>query len=80
MRFGARSLLVLVAILAGLAACAENSAPAPNTAVSPEGTAVALVPYTSAGLGISGVAPEGWQEMKPGQFFRDMPGEPTFLG
>ena len=74
-RFGARSLLALLVVLAGLAACGENGG-APTDL--PE---VTLMPYTSAELGISGVVPEGWKEMKPGQHFRDMPnGDPTFIG
>jgi formylglycine-generating enzyme required for sulfatase activity len=67
------AILVLLATLLGLAACGENSAPAGLKEIN-------LVPYASNELGISGVVPEGWVEMKPGQFHRDTPGgDPTLL-
>jgi formylglycine-generating enzyme required for sulfatase activity len=39
-----------------------------------------LIPYTSEEIGISGLAPEGWVEVKPGQFQRNPHSDPTLLG
>jgi sulfatase modifying factor 1 len=75
------TLLALLTILAGLAACGGNSTPAPSAADTTDSARVTLTSYTSEELGISGVVPEGWAELKPGQFHRGVPGsEPTFLG
>jgi len=81
MKFRILTLLVLLTILVGLAGCGGNSTPAPSAADTTESAGVTLVPYTSEEFGISGVVPDGWVDMKPGQFHRGVPGsDPTFLG
>jgi len=75
------ALLVVLAILVGLVACAENSTPAPSAADTTDLPEITLVPYTSEEFGLSGVVPEGWAELKPGQFHRGVHGsDPTFAG
>ena len=52
----------------------------PATTATANPADITLVSYTSKEFGISGVVPEGWVEVKPGQFQR-MPGsDPTLLG
>jgi formylglycine-generating enzyme required for sulfatase activity len=41
---------------------------------------VTLVPFTSQALGIQGLVPVGWIEVKPGQFLRNPGGDPTLFG
>jgi pimeloyl-ACP methyl ester carboxylesterase len=43
---------------------------APRFSVPTEGTAVEMVPFTDAQLGIQGVAPQGWTQQNPGVFVR----------
>jgi len=81
MKFRILTLLVWLTILMGLAACGGNSTPAPSAADATDCAGVTLVPHTSEEFGISGVVPEPWAEMKPGQFHRGVPAsDPTFLG
>jgi formylglycine-generating enzyme required for sulfatase activity len=62
--------LALLAALLGLIACGEKGSSA---------VGINLMPYTRTELGISGVVPEGWVEVHPGQFQR-MPGpDPTLF-
>ena len=71
-------LLALLSTLPGLAACGEQVTPTPTPATGL--TAIILVPFTSQEYGISGVAPEGWVEIAPGEFLRGMPDvDLTFL-
>jgi len=67
-------LCVLLTMLLGLAACGEDPVPAPAAAVT------TLVPYTNDDLGISSVVPDGWAEVKPGQFQPTPGSDPTLLG
>jgi len=70
-------LLALLAMLIGLTACSEMAA---ANAVTTDPADITLIPYTNEEFGISGLVPEGWLEVKPGQFLR-MPGnDPTLLG
>lgn len=70
--------LVLLALLVGLAACGEKAIPTPSPAT--DLADITLAPFTSPEWGISGVAPEGWVEISPGEFLRDMPdADPTLL-
>ncbi|NIM95010.1 MAG: SUMF1/EgtB/PvdO family nonheme iron enzyme [Anaerolineales bacterium] len=70
-------LVVLLVMLVELTACSETSTS--NTA-NPDTADINLVTYTNELLGISGLAPEGWLEVKPGQF-QPMPvRDPTLLG
>lgn len=72
------TLLVLLAMVLGMAACSEKAPPTPTATPNPAG--ITLVPYTSQELGISGVVPDGWVELKPGQFHPVMSrSDPTLL-
>jgi CubicO group peptidase (beta-lactamase class C family) len=72
------ALLALLSMLVGLAACGEQAIPTPSPA--PYLAEITLVPFTSPEWGISGVAPEGWVEITPGEFLRGMPdADPTLL-
>jgi formylglycine-generating enzyme required for sulfatase activity len=77
MRIRFSTLIAVLAMLITLTACSEMAA---ADAVTTDPGAITLIPYTNEELGISGLVPEGWLEVKPGQFLR-MPGhEPTLLG
>jgi CubicO group peptidase (beta-lactamase class C family) len=65
------ALLALLSTLLGLTACGEKATPILITAS--DLADMTLVPFTSPELGISGVAPEGWVEIVPGEFLRGMP-------
>ena len=65
------TLLALFVALLGLTACGEKGSPAAG---------INLVAYTSAESGISGVVPEGWVEVNPGQFQPTPGSAPTLLG
>ncbi|MBN1137869.1 MAG: serine hydrolase [Anaerolineae bacterium] len=75
------ALLLLSAILLGLAGCGGKAAPtalasaAPTAAIGAASTtpAIALTPYVSQHFGLNGVAPEGWTELAPGSFYRGVP-------
>jgi CubicO group peptidase (beta-lactamase class C family) len=72
------TLLALLATLLGLTACGEKATPTPTPATGV--IAITLVPFTSPEVGISGVTPEGWVEVLPGEFLRGMPdADPTLL-
>ncbi len=64
------TLLALLATLPGLTACSEKVTPTPIAAS--DLADIALVRFTSPEWGISGVAPEGWVELLPGEFLRGM--------
>ena len=69
--------LALLVMLIGLTACSEMAA---ADAVTTYPADITLIAYTNEDFGISGLAPEGWVENKPGQLQR-MPGsDPTLLG
>jgi CubicO group peptidase (beta-lactamase class C family) len=77
-KFRTLALLALLSMLAGLTACREKITPTPTPA--PDLADITLVPFTSQEYGISGVAPEGWVDVLPGDFLRGMPdADPTFL-
>jgi formylglycine-generating enzyme required for sulfatase activity len=81
MKFRILTLLLLLTMLMGLAACSGTSVPGPGAADTTDSAGVTLVPYTSAEFGIRGVVPEGWAELKPGQFHRSVRGSDlVFLG
>jgi len=69
--------LAVIPIILGLTACAKQSTP---SATANDLAGSTLIPFTSEVLSISGLVPDGWVEVKPGQFQR-MPGiDPTLLG
>jgi formylglycine-generating enzyme required for sulfatase activity len=71
------SLVVLLVMLIGLTACSENAG---LKVITNDLSGITLIPFTNGDFGISSLVPEGWLEIKPGQFQR-MPGnDPTFLG
>jgi len=70
-KFRTFALFALLSMLVGLAACGEQVVPTPTPA--PDLADITLVPFTSPEWGISGVAPEGWVEIIPGEFLRGMP-------
>jgi CubicO group peptidase (beta-lactamase class C family) len=70
-KFRAFALLALLAMLVGLAACGEQVIPTPTPAN--DLADITLVSFTSPEWGISGVAPDGWVEVFPGEFLRGMP-------
>ena len=57
-------LVTLLAILILGTACGAGLA----ANDSPAGQAITLIPYTNGSLGLTGLVPEGWLEVKPGQF------------
>ena len=65
------TLMALLTILLGLAACGEEPSPALD---------INLVPYISGEMGISGIVPEGWAEVEPGHFLPHPHIAPTLLG
>jgi len=77
MKFNASTHATLFVMLVALTACnMKAAADAPNA----DPGDVTLIPFSSEELGISGLVPEGWIEVKPGQFLRMPGGDPTFLG
>jgi formylglycine-generating enzyme required for sulfatase activity len=69
--------LAVVPMVLGLIACAKQSTPSTPTTDLED---ITLIPYTDEDFSINGLVPEGWVEVKPGQFLR-MPGnDPTLLG
>jgi formylglycine-generating enzyme required for sulfatase activity len=80
MRGKAYTLLVLLAMLPGMAGCGEKIDPTPPVLAPPDLADITLVPYTSQELGISGVVPAGWVEVKPGHFQPSPGTDPTLLG
>lgn len=54
--------------------------PTPTATVATAPADITLVPYTSEEMGIRGVVPEGWVEVKPGHFLRVPGNAPTLLG
>ena len=70
-------LAVLPVLILGLAACGEQG---PRTATMIGPATTALVPYINDELGIRGIVPGGWVEIKPGQFQRAAGADPTLLG
>jgi hypothetical protein len=72
------TLLALLAMVLGMAACSEK---APFALIgTPYPSDITLVPYTSEEMGIRGVMPEGWVDVKPGQFQGAPGADPTLLG
>ena len=77
MKFNASTLAALFVMLVALTACnMKTAADAPNA----DPGDVTLIPYSSAEFGLSGLEPQGWIEVKPGQFLRMPNNDPTFLG
>ena len=72
------TLVALPAMVLGMAACSGKAPLAPIATPNP--ACITLVPYTSEEMGISGVVPEGWVGVKPGQFQRASGADPTLLG
>jgi len=69
--------LALLLMLLGLIACSKGSTP---SATINDQAGTTLIPYTSDDLNLSGLAPEGWIEVKPGHFLRMSGSDPTFFG
>jgi formylglycine-generating enzyme required for sulfatase activity len=70
-------LMVLLVMLAGLTACRGDGE---LNVITNDPSGVTLIPYTNENIGISGLAPEGWVEVQPGQFLRIPGNDPTLLG
>ena len=64
MKFKGSTLLALLAMLLGAAACGEKATPTPTAPATPDAAGITLVPYTSEEMGIRGVVPDGWVEVK----------------
>ena len=64
-------------VLIALTACSEMPA---SDAITTDLRDITIIPYTSEELGISGLVPEGWIEVKPGLFLRMPNNDPTLLG
>lgn len=73
-------LLALLTALAGMMGCGEKTRPTLIAPAPLDSSDITLVPYTSEEMSISGVVPEGWVEVKPGQFQRMPVSDPTLLG
>lgn len=71
------TLLALLAMITTLTACSEMAAAG---AIKNGRTDITLIPYTNEAFGINGLVPEGWVEVKPGQFLRMTANDPTLLG
>lgn len=67
--FTVGAVLALISMLLGLAACGEETTPTPTA----DNQEIILVTFTSPEKGIEGVAPEGWVETMPAEFYRGMP-------
>ena len=76
-KLGFISPVALFAMLFGLTSCSEMSE---TIAATPDPAIITLIPYANEDLGISGLVPEGWAEVKPGQFQREPGKDPTWLG
>jgi len=80
MKFKVFTLLALLAMLVGIVACGEQATPTPSPTATPDPADITLVPCASEEMGIRGVVPEGWVEVKPGHFLRVPGNAPTLLG
>jgi hypothetical protein len=67
MRIRFSTLIALLAMLITLTACSEMAA---ADAVTADPADITLIPYTNKEFGISDLVPDGWLEVKPGQFLR----------
>jgi predicted small lipoprotein YifL len=77
MRF---KMFALLALLLEMAACGGKATPTLPATATPDPADITLMPYTSEEMGIRGVVPAGWVEVKPGHF-QPAPGtDPTLLG
>jgi formylglycine-generating enzyme required for sulfatase activity len=77
MRIRFSTLIALLAMLMALTACSEMAA---ADAANSDPADITLIPYINEELGISGLVPEGWVEVKPGLFLRRPGNDPTLLG
>jgi hypothetical protein len=71
-------LLALLAMTVALTACQADSGDTSGSSGG-RGAATVLQPNTSREAGISGVVPNGWEEVKPGQFQRSRGNDPALL-
>ena len=62
MKRKAYTLLALLAMVLGMVACSERAPLAP--VATPNPADITLVPYTSEEMGIRGVMPKGWVDVK----------------
>ena len=76
MKLKTENLICMLALLIALTGCSEK---ARADTVNPDLTDITLIPYTNEDFGISGLVPEGWVEVKPGQFLRKPGNDPTLL-
>jgi formylglycine-generating enzyme required for sulfatase activity len=77
MRIRFSTLMALLVMLITLTGCSER---AMADAANNESSDITLIPYINEDFGISGFVPEGWLEVKPGQFLRMPDTDPTLLG
>lgn len=75
-RRATRLFMLLLVMTAGMGACRGSVA---GEAPAADPATITLEPFTSDQLGISGLAPAGWVEVKPGQFRRMPDSDPTLL-